>query len=71
MEAQRQLDEPELSGLDPVWSDLRRESDLAGFPPGEDVEEAAERSAVPGTPVPGAPGRGGPMSAGTAGLGSG
>jgi len=23
MEAQRQLDEPELGGLDPVWADLR------------------------------------------------
>ena len=38
MEAQRQLDKPELSGLDPVWADLRLiEPDLAWFPPGEDV----------------------------------
>ena len=47
MEAQRQLDEPDLSGLDPVRADLRlAEPDLAGFPPGEHIEEAAERSAV-------------------------
>jgi hypothetical protein len=49
VEAQRQLDEPELSGLDPVRADLRLiEPDLAGFPPGEHVEETAERSAVRG-----------------------
>jgi len=47
MEAQRQLGEPELGGLDPIRAGLRLgESDPAGFPPGEDIEEAAERSAV-------------------------
>jgi len=46
MEAQRQLDEPELSGLDPVRAGLRLgESDLAGFLPGEYIEEAVERRA--------------------------
>ena len=52
MEAQRQLDEPELSGLDSIRADLRLiEFDLAWFPPGEHVEEAAEqraRSAIAG-----------------------
>jgi hypothetical protein len=49
METQRQLDEPDLCGLDPVWTDLRLiEPDLAGFPPGEHIEEAAEGSAVRG-----------------------
>lgn len=47
METQRQLDEPELGGLDPIWADLRlAEPDLAGFPPGEHIEETAERSTV-------------------------
>jgi len=50
MEAQRQLDEPELSGLDSIRADLRLiEFDLAWFPPGEYIEEAAERSAVRGS----------------------
>jgi hypothetical protein len=44
---QRQLDELNLSGLNAVLADLYLvEPDLAGLPPGEDVEEAAERSAV-------------------------
>jgi len=47
METQRHPHEPELRGLDPVRADLRLiESDLAWFPPGEHIEETAERSAV-------------------------
>ena len=52
MEPQRQLDEPELSGLDPIGADLRlAEPDLAGFLPGE--ESKKPRSGGRGAPSPG------------------
>ena len=52
MHAQCQLDEPDLGGPDTVLAGFYLvESDLAGFAPSEDVEEAAERSAI-GRPQP-------------------
>ena len=47
VEAQRLFDEHALSGPDSVFTDFRLiESDLAGFPPGKQVEEATEPAAV-------------------------
>src|SRR5258708_37074526 len=50
MKVQRPLDEPKLTIPDVISADLYLvESDFAGFPPGEHVEEAVELSAVGGS----------------------
>jgi len=49
---QRQLDEPALIGANGIFADFDFvEPDLARFPPGEHVEEAAELSAIRGSQI--------------------